>query len=92
MCWSGVLKVLDSVFYVLDWCVVCTGLVCCMHWTGVLYALDWYVGLVYRKFWTSVFYVLDRCVHKNVGMLYVLDGYVVSVMYLLDCNVALWPL
>ena len=25
--------------YVLDWCVVCTGLVCCMHWTGVLYAL-----------------------------------------------------
>ena len=29
--------------YVLDWCVVCTGLVCCMYWTGVLYVLDWCV-------------------------------------------------
>ena len=27
--------------YVLDWYVVCTGLVCCMYWTGVLYVLDW---------------------------------------------------
>ena len=36
--------------YVLDWCVACTGLMCCMYWTGVLYVLDWYVvytGLVY---------------------------------------------
>ena len=68
--------------YVLDWCVVCTGLC---------------VGLVYRKFWTSVFYVLDWCVHKNISvlsvlMLYALDEYVVGVMYLLDCNVALWSL
>ena len=34
---------------VLDWCVICTGLVCCMYWTGVLYVLDWCVvctGLV----------------------------------------------
>ena len=34
--WAGVL-------YVLDWCVVCTGLVCCMHWTGALNALVLYV-------------------------------------------------
>ena len=32
MYWTGVL-------YVLDWCVVCTGLVCCMYWTGVLYVI-----------------------------------------------------
>ena len=34
MYWTGVLDVLD-------WCVVCTGLVCCMYWTGVLDVLDW---------------------------------------------------
>ena len=34
MYWTGVL-------YVLNWCVACTGLVCCMYWTGVLYVLDW---------------------------------------------------
>ena len=56
--WTGVL-------YVLDWCVVCTGLVCCMHWTGVLYVLDWCVvctELVCCMYWTSVLYVLDWCV------------------------------
>ena len=65
----------------------CTGLVCCMYWTGVL------VWCIARKFWTSVVYVLDWCVHKNLSVLYVLlhalDRYVVGVMYLLDCNVAL---
>ena len=35
--------------YVLDWCDVCTGLVCSMYWTGVLYVLD------------GVMYVLDWC-------------------------------
>ena len=34
---------LSDVLYVLDWCVVCTELVCCMYWTGVLYVLDWCV-------------------------------------------------
>ena len=29
--------------YVLNWCVVCTELMCCMYWTGVLYVLDWCV-------------------------------------------------
>ena len=86
--WTGVL-------YVLDWCVACTGLVC-MYWTDVLYVLDWCVGLMYRKFWTSLFYVLDWCVHKNIGvlsvLLYALDEYVVGVMYLMDCSVALWSL
>ena len=48
--------------YALDWCVVCTGLVCCMHWTGVLYVLDWCVvctGLMCCMYWTGVLYVLD---------------------------------
>ena len=68
MYWSGVLYVWTGVLHVLDWCVVCTGLVCCMYWT-VLYVLDWCVGLVYRKFWTSV---LDWCLHKNISVLSVL--------------------
>ena len=45
-----------------DWCVVCTELVCCMYWTGVLYVLDWCVvctGLVCCMYWTGVLYVLD---------------------------------
>ena len=49
----------------LDWCVVGTGLVCCMYWTGVLYVLDWCVvctGLVCCMYWTGVLYVLDWCV------------------------------
>ena len=40
----------------LDWCVVGTGLVCCMYWTGVLYVLDWCVactGLVCCMYWTG---------------------------------------
>ena len=58
--------------YVLDWCVACTGLVvvctrlvCCMYWTGVLHVLDWCVvctGLVCCMYWTDVIYVLDWCV------------------------------
>ena len=43
-----------------------------------------------------MFYVLDWRVHKNISvlsvLLYALDEYVVGVMYLLDCNVALWSL
>ena len=34
--------------YVLDWCVVCTGLVCCMYWTGVVCT-----GLVCCMYWTG---------------------------------------
>ena len=34
MYWTGVL-------YILDWCVVFTGLVCCVYWTDVLYVLGW---------------------------------------------------
>ena len=78
MYWTGVL-------YVLDWCIVHTGLMCCMYCAGMLHVLGWCVGLVYRKFCTSVFYVLDWCVHKNIsvlyGLLYALDGYAVGVMY-----------
>ena len=44
----------------------------------------------------SFFNVLDWYVHKNKCalsvLLYSLDGYVVGVMYLLYCNVALWSL
>ena len=71
--WSGVL-------YVLDWCVVCTGLVCCMYWTGVLYVLDWYVvctGLVCCVYWLvcCVYWTGVLCV--LAGMLCVLDWCVV---------------
>ena len=62
--WTGVLN-WTGVLYVLDWCVVCTGLVCCMYWTGMLYVLDWCVvctGLVCCMYWTGVLYVLDWCV------------------------------
>ena len=48
--------------YVLDLCVVCTGLVCCMYWTGVLHVLDWCVvwtRLAYCMYWNGV---LDWCV------------------------------
>ena len=51
--------------YVLDWCVVCTVLMCCMYWTGVLYVLDCCVvctGLVRCMYWTGVLYVLDWCI------------------------------
>ena len=50
--------------YVLDWCVVCTGLVCCMYWTGVLYVLDWCVAC------TRLVYALDEYI---VGVMYLLD-------------------
>ena len=59
-----ILEEIPSV-YVLDWCVVCTGLVCCMYWTDVLYVLDWCVvctGLVCCMYWTGVLYALDWCV------------------------------
>ena len=70
--------------YVLDWCVVCTGLVCCMYWTGVLHVLDWCVvctGLVCCVYWTGVLHVLDWyvvytrlvCCICWTGVLYVLD-------------------
>ena len=68
--------------YVLDWCVVCTGLVCCMYWTGVLYVLDWCTGLVCCMYWTGMLYVLDWCVVCTglmccmywTGVLYVLEA------------------
>ena len=65
--------------YVLDWCVVCTGLVCCMYWTGVLYALDWCVvctGLAIPvqytspvhipvQFNTPVQYIIHCCMYST---------------------------
>ena len=42
MYWTGLL-------YVLDWYVVCTGLICCIYWTGVLYVLDWCVAEGYQN-------------------------------------------
>ena len=65
--WFGVLY-WTGVLYVLDWYVVCAGLMCCMYWTGVLYVLDWCVvctGLVCCMYWTGVLYVLDWCVVCN---------------------------
>ena len=65
--------------YVLDWCVVCTGLVCCMHWTGVLYVLDCHTSPIHQpSTYTSpvqhtspvhnTLYVL--CCMYSIGMLY----------------------
>ena len=44
-----------DVLYILDWWLdVCTGLVYCMYWTGVL---DWYiVCTVGCMYWTGVLY------------------------------------
>ena len=55
--------------YVLDWCVVCTRLMCCMYWTGELYVLDWCVvctGLMCCMYWIDVLYVL---VHNTLDLL-----------------------
>ena len=70
MCWFGVL------LYVLYWYVACTGLVCCMYWTGVLHVLDWCVvctGLVH-----CMLHVLGWC----VGLVYRM--FWTSVFYVLD--------
>ena len=84
MCWFGVLSMCRT--GVLQ---ACTGLVCCMYWTGVLHVLDWCVvctGLV-CLYWTDVLHVLDWC----VGLVY--RKLSTSVFYVLDwCNVALWSL
>ena len=57
--WTG------GVMYILIWCVIldrrielnwylaCTGLVCCMYWTGVLYVLDWCVVCTGLVCWTG---------------------------------------
>ena len=78
--------------YVLDWCVVCTRLVCCMYWTGVLYVLDWCVvctGLVCCMYWTGVLYVLDWCVVCTrlmclywTGVDWCVNIYMTGVLYL----------
>ena len=73
----------------LDWCVVCTGLVCCMYWTGVMYVLDWCVewtGLVCCMYWTGVLYVLDRC---DVCTGLVCCMYWTGVMYVLGWYIGL---
>ena len=41
--------------YVLVWCIICTGLGV-LNWTGVMYALDWCIGLVYCMYLTGVLY------------------------------------
>ena len=48
-----------DVLYVLDWCVACTGLVCCMYWTGELHVLDWCVLCTGLVCCTGVLHVLD---------------------------------
>ena len=49
-------------FFVLDWCVVCTELMCCVYWTGVLYVL------------AGMLYVLAGMLYVLAGMLYVLGS------------------
>ena len=76
--------------YVLDWCVVCTGLVCCMYWTGVLYVLDWCVvctGLVCCMYWTGVLYVLDWPYQSNTPAryIYIPVQFNTPVQYIIHC-------
>ena len=42
--------------HVLNWYVVCTGLVYCTYQTDVLYVMVW---CDVDSYWTDVFYVLD---------------------------------
>ena len=59
MCWFGVL-----LMYRAGVLQACTGLVCCMYWTGVLHVLDWCVvctGLVCSMYWTGLYEC--ECVH-----------------------------
>ena len=46
------------VLHVLDF--VCTGLMCCMYWIGVMYLLDWSCSeLLSCMYWINALYVLD---------------------------------
>ena len=66
--------------YVLDWCVVCTGLVCC-NWTGVLNAPDWCVvctGLAIPVQYTSPIYIP---VQFNTPV-----QYIILCMYCVACT------
>ena len=53
------------VWYVLNLCLICTGLLPDMYWTSVWYVLDDFclicTGLLSDMYWTSVWYVLDFC-------------------------------
>ena len=57
-------------FYVLNWCVACIGLVCCTYWTG---ALKHAPGLVCFMYWTGVLHVLDWFVACTGRFVHVLD-------------------
>ena len=58
--------------YVLDWCVVCTGLVCCMYWTShtsPIHQPSTYTSLVQHTSPVhNTLYVL--CCMYSTGMLY----------------------
>ena len=72
------LHVLTGVLYVLDWRVVCTGLVCCMYRIVVLYVLIWCAGLM-------CLHVLDWCA-VCTGLIRFM--YLTGVLHVLDWSVA----
>ena len=80
---------------VLDWCVVCTGLVCCMYWTSVLYVLDWCVAKGYQNISASRLMRQDH-VAESPGHEYIHDvpwlATRTHVPYPLHTNVPLYPL
>ena len=55
--------------HLLDLCIACTGLVCFMYWTDVLFVLDWCdvcTGLMYTEHvldWIVVCTGLVYCMH-----------------------------
>ena len=82
MCWTGVL-------YVLDWCVVSTGLVCCMYWTGVLSVLDWCVlctGLVCCMYWTGHTSPIHQLSTYNSPVQHTSPVHIIHFMYCVVCT------
>ena len=69
--WCVGLVYCTDVLFILDWCVVCTGLVCCnvldsglLYWTDVLVCYMYWIGaactgLICCMYWSGVMYILD---------------------------------
>ena len=51
--WTGGVMYILVWCVILDRCVVCAGLVCCMCWTGMLHVLGWYVVCAGLVCWTG---------------------------------------
>ena len=90
--WTGLADMYWTGWYVLDFCLICTGLMSDMYWTSAWYVLDFCLictgRLLSDMYWTSVWYVLDFCLICT-GLLS--DMYWISVWYVLVLIVHLRP-